>query len=538
VPGASPTTTDDRGSRRRLAEAAVVLLVAVLVSSLLTFRLSKAVDADSDQSVINLLVLKLLHPERLPRDAFYGRDYGRFYVPLYVRLQALLSSDGNYTTGLQRLGAGIGVLFSLSHYVFFRAMGTGAIFAGLGTLSVMTLRPMFGADYWGFNGLQSMLPREVVNALTPLLLLAFLRWRAPWQILRFFLLTGIVVSFHPYSGLHLFLAGALAHLIIERGERRAWLEVIAGTCVFVLGALPFLVGFVPGRENLRDPALLPALREIQWLRWRFEFLPPTASEVGFVALGVLLPAGLLVWLWRTGGANQEVKRLFAVGAAAVGGAFLGTAAIQLWARLTNGAYLTTEHIRMAKFVYPALLVAFPLAYVKIWGTGARPGSRAAVVILVALSLVSPQQLLVATSRVRTEAKKKLGLPVAPQPPARVDPDESALWDWARRETSVDALFFTDSTKFRVATERSITGTWKDAGFVSLAGTRALYDWYQFISAVERCRAKGGEHCWFTLAQAAGADFAIVDPGVPKSQAADGFIKVWEQGTWSVWKRVR
>lgn len=528
---------DDRGAGRRLTEAVLVLLVMVVVSSLLTFRFSKGVTADSDQSVINLLVLRVLHPERLSRDAFYGRDYAKFYVPLYVRLQALLSSDGNYTTGLQRLTVGVGVLFLLTHYVLFRAMGTGAIFAGVGTLGAMTLRPMFGAEYWGFNGLDSMLPREVVNAFTPLLLLAFLRWRAPWQILRFFLFTGLVVSFHPYSGLHLFLAGAMAHLIIARGERRAWLEVIAGAGIFVLGALPFLAGFVPSRDNLSDPALLPTLREIQWVRWRFEFLPPDAPTVGVVTLGILLPAGLLVWLLRTNGVNQDVRRLLLIGAAGLGGAFLGTAAIQLWSAVTNGPYVTTEHIRMAKLIYPGLLVAFPLAYAQIWETARRPGSRVAIVILVAVSLVSPQQMLMATSRVRVEAKRRLGLPVASQPQPPVDGDESALWNWARRETPDDALFFTDSPRFRVATERSITGTWKDAGFVSLSGTRPLYEWYQFISAVQRCRANAGEHCWFTLARATAADFVVVDPGVPKAETTDGFGKVWEQGAWSVWKRI-
>jgi hypothetical protein len=527
----------ERALGRRLAEGMIVLLLAALISGLLTFRFSKTMDADTDQSVINLLVLKRLYPDRLPRDAFYGRDYGRYYVPVYVKLQALLSTDGSYTTGLKRLSAVVGVVFALTHYIFFRALGVGWTFAGVGTLSVMTLRPMFGADYWGFNGVESMLPREVVNALTPLLLLVFLRWRAPWRIAWFFLFTGLAVSFHPYSGVHLFLAGALAHLIIERGKWRAWLEVTAGAGLFVLGALPFLVGFVPGRENVRDPAVLPMLREIQWLRWRFELLPPPISTAGFVALGLLLPTALFVWLWRVGGATPDVKRLFTLGGVAFLGGILGTAAIQFWAWITNGPYLTTEHIRMAKFVYPAILVAFPLAYARLWGSG-KHLPRLAAVLLVALSLISPQQLLLASSRTRAEVKRRLGFPTASPRAAAVDVSESALWDWVRRETPGDALFFTDSTKFRVATERSITGTWKDGGFLSLAGTKPLYDWYQFISGVERCRAASGAQCWFPLARTTGADFVIVDPAVQHSDPAESFRRVWEQGGWSVWKRIR
>jgi len=524
---------------RWFVEAVILIFVAALLSSILSAEHREPVDFDTDQIVINLIVLKALRPELLPRDALYGRNYPRFYIPAYVHLQTLLSSDGDPITGLKRIGIGVGTLFLVSHYTLFRALGTGPLFAGLGALSAMTFRGMLGGEYWGFDGL-SVHPRSIVNALTPFLLLAFVRWRAPWHVLGYFLLTGVLVSLHPVSGLHLFLAGAVVHLIIERFRLRAQLEVSGGAACFLLGALPFLVGFLPGRDNITDPALFPILRQIQEYRWPFLFLPPSPSLVRSVAFAMLLPAALFWWLWRGGGLSQDVRRLVLFGTVAFGGGILGTGAIQAWALLTDRPYLTHEQLRMSKLVYPALVLAFPLAYQRIW-TRNRVGLRVLVAFLVLLSLVPPQQLIINSAEWRNEAKRILGMQATP--PRRVraerlEPDEArALWEWARRETSADALFFIDSLRFRVAARRSISGAFKDGGIVALAGTRPLYEWYQYMRPVERCRAQAGKECWFALASQSGADFVVVDSQLPLARPRAGFVKVWERGEWSVWKRL-
>lgn len=530
------------GARPRLIEAATVAVVAVLLSIALVAEPRGPLEFRSDQSIVNLMVVKHLHPELLRRDALYGRDYERFYVGSFVRVQALLSTDDDPITGLRRIGYGIGVLFFLSHYVLFRFLGTSAVAAGVGSLGAMTIRNALGGEYWGYGGLSWVDPRSVANAVTPLLLLAFLRWRQPWRVCGYFALTGVLASVHPVSALHLYQTGVLVHLILERGRLRAWLEAAVGAALFVLGASPFLAGFLRGGDNITDPALFPVIRQIQEFRWPYLFLPLSLDALVSVAFHMLLPAALLFWLWRSGAWTGNARRLALFGAVALSAAIAGTALVQVWAVVTDRPYATYQQLRMGKLVYPALLAAFPLAYQSLWARN-RVIARGAVALLVLLSLVPPGQVIHSFSEERrASVKRLLGMKAPPVPPPSAGASSdagapAALMEWARRETPVDALFFTDWFDFRVAALRSITGTFKDGGVVDLAGTRPLYEWYRHMRRVDECRRRVGEGCWFALAREARADFVIVDPRLSRAGPAAGFTRVWERGGWSVWKRL-
>jgi hypothetical protein len=237
-----------------------------------------------------------------------------------------------------------------------------------------------------------------------------------------------------------------------------------------------------------------------------------------------------------------VRRLAVFGAVALAGALLGTALVQLWANLTDEPYLTYQQLRMSKLVYPAVLASVPLAVGELWGRR-RFRYRAAALLVGLASLVpslSPRAMLysipedwVAYARAATSKGKAGGSDVS----ADRGP-EAEMWAWVRESTSTNALFFTDSLSFRVATLRSTTGTVKDAGMLDLAGTKPLLEWFVRMQRLQQCKAVGGEGCWFSLAQEAGADFVVVEPDTPKARPPNGFTRVWARDRWSVWRRDR
>lgn len=496
----------------------------------------RPVDFDTDQMMINMMVLKELKPDALQRDGLFGTDAIGKYTRTYVWLQSRLSTDGNYATGLRRISIGVAVLFLSSHYWLFRYLGAEPTFAGMGALSAMTWRYMLAGEYWGYGGIPSVHPRAIANALAPVLLVLF-AWRdRPWSILTFFLASGIIVLLHPVSGLHLALAGAVTYLILERFRPHAWGYVSLGAALFGLAAMPFLATFFLGRDEVAEQALFGVIRSIQEQRWGFLFFPQSPSVLRTVAFHIALPAAVLIWAWRASSLPRSARRIVLFGLVGFGGAIAGTAAIQVLARLTDTPYVTYEHLRMSKLLYPALVVGFPLFYQRLWSTERRV-AKVAVGLVFVLSLIPPHSVVHASASLRQQVRAVLGAGVArplAEPASDLLPDDLAAW--VRTETPVDALFLTDLLTFRVATERSITGAFKDAGIHALAGTRRLYEWYLYYDKARACRAQAGAGCWFELGNELKVDYVVVDPRLSAARAPSGFIRVWNRAGWSVWKR--
>jgi uncharacterized protein DUF6798 len=522
---------------RRIGEAFAVTALALALSS--TIVMTSSPDSlRPDQIISNLMVLKALQPDLLTRDALYGLGYERFYVPLFLDVQGVLSTDGDPVTGLRRLGVFLGALFLAAHYVFFRSLGAGVATASVATLGSLPIRNALGGEYWGWNGLREVDPRSLLNAVSPLLLLLLLRGPCAWRFLPYAAVTGLLVSLHPVSALHLFQVGAISHLILERGRLRAWLQAAGGAILFVAGALPFLQGFLRGRDNVADPALFPLVREAQLFRWPYLFLPPGLDTVLSVAFHTALPAIVFVWAWRRHRTDLWPFAVFAF--AALGLAVGTTALIQVGALLMDRPFVTYQQLRMAKLVYPALLAGIPFALHDLWARGS-VRTRAVAGLVVVLLLVPPGDAIHIFSEQRRHAVKRvLGIAAPAVGTSAAAPVDDvaprALAAWARRETPRDALFFTDSSDFRNDARRSTTFTFKDGGVVDLAGTRPLVDWYRHMQRVQACRAEGGGACWFALARSAGADYVIVDPPLTSDPAPPDFIKVWERSGWTVWRR--
>ncbi|HSL52286.1 MAG TPA: hypothetical protein VK878_24725 [Candidatus Deferrimicrobiaceae bacterium] len=535
------------GTARRVREILGVLGGALLVVALLLHFQGPDTPLRGDQQWGNLMALKHLHPDWLAGDVFYGPPYYRGYNPAFFSLQARVAraAGGDVEDALRLLAWPIGLLFLVGHYALFRHLTGSWPAAALGALSALVVRNALGGEYWGFSGLRDVLPRAIASGLTPLLVLAFLRLRGHPLFAGYFLLVGLAANLHPVSGLHLAQISAVAHLWLSRFQARAWRDVLLGVPLFAIGALPFILRYVPAQEHLSDPALLPVVREALHYRYPYLLFPLDPSSVISVAFHAGLPIAVLLWVLRRGQTPEALRVLLTMAVAALVVGVGGIALIQTLGVLSGKPYVDIHQLRATRFMYPALLAAFPLAYAALL-RARRPRAWLLLAALLLLSAIPPGSVIHAVSAERRDAAKRaLGIQVsAPRPAPAAPPGaeeesrraERRLWSFAAQHTEPAALVFTDSFAFRYETLRPITGSFKDGGIV-IAGTGPLYRWYVYMREVEDCRRRRGEACWFALAEKYHGRYAVVDPELDRAAPADGrWTRIWSEAGWSFWRR--
>jgi hypothetical protein len=495
-----------------------------------------------DQNAYNLLVVKKLAPELFARDALYRHEPDQLHVPWFLDAHAALARrlDGDVERALAWLGWIIGTVFIVGHYAFVRVVVGRAAPAALATLGAVTLRNALGGEVWGFEGVASAATRTILAGLIPPLLLLFLRWhRRPW-LPAYWGALGLLFNVHPVSAYHLAQVTAIAHLWRERVRPRALVQVGLGGGLFVVGALPYLVPFIVGREGGGNPSVVRAA-----LDYRFPYLlyPDGVAPNAVLSVAFHMALPLAAWLWwrRRGEPNATLTPLTLLVGIVLGLAILGTAVIQGAGVWLDRAYLDIQQLRIIRLLYPIFFGGLALLYARLLDSP-RAIARAGLVVLLLGSLVPPAALIhSASEQTRAIVKHALGIGPPPVPTvaeAAFDPaDKRALWSWAAA-TPPTTLFFTDDFEFRLRTRRAITGSFKDGAFMFLAGSGPLAAWYALEQERTACRAVRGRDCWFALARRLGADYAVLDPSLTAAAAPPppDFEQVWARNGWSVWRR--
>lgn len=530
-----------RNNVRFATESLYVLVGATMVIAVLVALSGADADLRGDQEELNLIVEKRLHPEILPRDALYASPAIGLYTPSFIALQTATSRwvSGDPVAALKILIWPFGVVFLVGHYVLFRSLTGSPLAAALGAISALTVRNALAGEYWGFDGLRAIQARSVVNGLTPLFLLLFLRWRERRFFPLYFFGLGVLLHVHPVGSFHLAQVTGAGHLWLDRFRLRAWRQIALGILFFVAGALPLAFVIYGGREQITDPAALAEVRAGLDYRFPYTFYPISAESLVSVTIHVALLLGAAAYLlWRRE-AGADLRQLLLLAAIAALLGLGGTAIIQTVGLLRDRPYIDILQMRAVKLAYPILLAALAALYAHLLSDGSMR-ARLAVAGLFVLSLVPPGAVIHAASPEQRDAiKRALGIRVAVHVEAAPTvPMPRALVEWARGSTPPDALFFTDLNAFRAGARRSITGTFKDGGWLYLGGSRPFHAWYAYMREIDRCRAAAGRNCWFTLALRSHADYVVVDPGVASATPSADFVPAWVHGGWSVWQRQR
>jgi hypothetical protein len=82
--------------------------------------------------------------------------------------------------------------------------------------------------------------------------------------------------------------------------------------------------------------------------------------------------------------------------------------------------------------------------------------------------------------------------------------------WAQENTSPQALFLCDDSRFRLISRRSVAFAFKDGGTCYYLGKGMFMEWARRESAVRRVRNSQNLNVWIAVAQNLGCDFVVVD----------------------------
>ncbi|MCA9985879.1 MAG: hypothetical protein KDE59_16350, partial [Anaerolineales bacterium] len=275
---------------------------------------------------------------------------------------------------------------------------------------------------------------------------------------------------------------------------------------------------------------------LAWLWEHFELWGLTAI-VGEQIRGarfIYLP--LYLWLarqlafWEQTWANTPARRFWLIALLSLllwrhpwlaGLLLLGAAYAWLWHRPANLGRIVLETVLVALgltlFVAPLDLNLAPLHL--LWPTG--------------LYLIGRHLQLEPTTRLAATVAGSLGLlllwglgsqvpdawynrPVynlayqllpLPTPDTQLRQDTQALYDWARTETPVTALFYVNSLDFRYGAQRSITHAWKDLG-LAYYGRVNLVPYARRIVDFEA--GYRDPELMLALAEAEDVDYIVVD----------------------------
>jgi hypothetical protein len=527
--------------RARLAIEASCVVGAALALTALLAVVGAGDEVRGDQQEINAIVEKRLDPSILPRDALYGTPVIGLYTPSFIWLEATIARwrGNDPRAALQALVWPLGVAFVLGHYLLFRYVTGSPVAAALGAASALTIRNSLGGDYWGFDGLTSAQPRTLMAAVVPPLLLLFLRWRQRAGFPAYFLGLGLLANLHPVSGFHLAQVTAAGHLWLERFQGRAVRCIMAGVLLFTLGASPLALAALGGRESVADRGALSTVRSAFAYRFPYALFPISAETLISVGVHAALLVAVVAWLAWTRQIGSDLRILLSLSAIAVLLGVAGAAIVQTLGWLIDRPYVDVLQMRATKLAYPGLTAALAVGYARLLALRS-VRSIVAVTVLFGLSLVPPDSAIHASPGLRASVKRLLGMPVpAANPTPRADLDaQRHLGAWVRAATPADALFFTDRDAVRFQGKRSITGTFKDGGWMFLGGTKPFQDWYLYMREIDGCRAVQGRGCWFELGRRLGADYVVIDPGVPAATPPAGFERVWNEDAWSVWRQAR
>jgi hypothetical protein len=413
-------------------------------------------------------------------------------------------------------------IYGLTYYLsndFLAAV----IAALLGSLSYHAL----GAVQLAFVP-DTVLPRNFVVALSPTILLLFLRWRTTKSLWLLYALLGLMVNLHVLASLHLILILTLTLLLTIRPLWTGLKTAFVGVCISLICAFPSAVTFLPTLSNVTTVTVDEA--PVLLTRYGFAVRPAPAAIrlLGVTFLPFALSGGLGFYqaLRQEHGRRAVMRVYLTLYLIVLLLPWVGQAINALTLSFTQLELLRiTRYYFMLNFAPVGMLLAH---WLKQRGRFQFVLAPVALIIIMAVSRLQVGAVIVQTGL------EWFGM--EPEISAQVPCDSEApemAWDWEAfsdlcswvdANTPVEALFLApvDWNHFRVYARRGLAVSWKGTEWpewsTRYSTVRALYECPQ----AER---------FVNVARAYAVDYVVVMSGL----TLPGLDVVYENETYRVYK---
>ena len=362
-----------------------------------------------------------------------------------------------------------------------------------------------GEWHWGVGSLGSVTPQALCLSVTPLVMMAYLRYAKGWQVILVFGFIGLMGNLHLITAVNLTIILALVHCARER-FRPSFLTLLAALGCAVLGMAPYLAYYFAQRQAVspegvragydwaRDALETAGLKVLypELLRPLAAFLP-FCVILGAPAVSILFrrerfrTRELGTWVW------------FVAAAAFVGLGLHGLAqAVGKW---LDRPPIVIDFVQALAILFLPLyvLLAQALSHLFRLMSALRGWLRAACVLLLIGWVGYSDNVGVLRHWLAQQATAFMSEDDKPpyvkrQRERQVNAEELAhMAEWCRDENHTDpaAVFVTDSGVFRMLSRRSILSSADDIRYLYYARPWRLRDWAQEIDRVEQlCDSPG------------------------------------------------
>jgi hypothetical protein len=481
-------------------DAAAVMFFCVLATGLFLLHGNGEypfVWLGSDASQLASFAAARDHPEKFANDVLLADPANyRFYATVHIPLLRWLTHvSGDYGTSFLWLLGPTAFLQLLGFYWLGRVLFADRFWALLLALVGSGTTLGFGpGEFWGLWA--DSLPRNVFQAVLPLVLLVVLRWRtrpSSWPLIMAGL--GALMYLHPVSA-PAWAAAVWLGLATEGWEpsRRGISRLLLSGLVFLLVAGTFLWAF--GRHQRRSsPSVAEQAYRVQDRVYGFE---STSQPVSYPVLlelcseqRLLFVAGIVAMaiLWKLPPGNRPAWRSTLVWLL---GILLVSVGLPLLIQLVawNPHTTSTQRIliRNLRFLFPLLLIQCVWALAALEKASRRPGTRRAIlacgIFLTAVWLRANPPMLWQQELARRGGWGRSR-----------DPDTLAILQAIKEQTPLTARFLSfedgrfEASAIRYFSLRSLAYCYKDFGPLGHTNDLALLQWGAAQARYEDLRSR-------------------------------------------------
>jgi len=509
-------------------------MIFVIIAGAVAYLATKDPNLSEVQVNIACAALKAHDPGLFAGDGVFG-DSGlwRFHTPMFQSVLDLSLVPTGYAdpTLPFRILAGTTTLLFLGgmYALLYRQTRSWKMSAFVAVLA-MTVTHTLGGAFWGVGPLKTITPPAIVQAMMPLIVLAYLHYEKRWQLVLVFAFVGLIGNLHLVTAMNLTLILLLTYLARQRFAKSAWPVVAACAVTSLTAAVPYALYYFGVRYQLTplgahtDPAAVARAFQVSDLALLYPALLKNLLEwdllVRVLAMGVIGAMVLLrlerfrvrdrgFWLFLTAaclvvalgfqGLSQFVGFLRGGSPPIVD--FLRASALMmlplyvlLAQGLVNLSRLWRAHRRLLGWTLALMAAAWILP-----SDSFTPARRQLYTLAGNVIKEDVQPSRFATLRERAQRRQELhaiaqwargdatDLATPPlSPPAPID-GEAATTESAAEPPSPDGrpLFLTDQVEFRLHSRRAILATPEDVRFLYYLTPWRLEEWVRRYAQQQR-----------------------------------------------------
>ena len=450
------------------------------------------------QIAIATAAVRRNQPDLFAGDGVFGTGLWQFNTPAFQGILEL----GLVPTGYRdvtfpfRAMAGAAVMIYLCgmYALVYRQCRSWSVSAFVAVLSSAVTYAL-GRSFWGVGSLASITPPALCLILTPLIMVAFLRYGRQWRLLLVFGFVGLCGNLHMVTALNLTIVLLIVYLGWRRFSPSAW--PMAAGCGFcaLLGGLPYAAYYVGLRWSMTPPdaqvstaAVIEALR----LGKAYVLYPDLLKSLlnWLVVIGLLLipAAAVLSRVERFRTRNLGIWVWFAAASLFVALGLQGIS--QFVGSLEGKAPPVIDFVAASSLIMLPLYVLFAQALTNLFRLARRHRVwvRWACAAMAAAWLIPSENLRVARHAVYNaaasfmdEADKPLRIQeIQKGRQERIELARIAHWARDPDHTATNALFLTDDTEFRMLARRGILASADDVSFFYYMAPWRLESWSHMV----------------------------------------------------------